>query len=255
MILPIRMCGAALAALIALAGCGRLLGIEDLRGPDTVDAPPDVPIGDTVKITGIVRGVLNGQQMPIASVRVELYRLPQDTPVATAISAQDGSYALDVPTNNMPIDGYLQASDPQGQLDTTFHYLPRPVTAAATLDLEMFSGSLLSQIATLYGTNHDPAAAAVFVTVIDPDDKPVAGVSVQAMQPTFVFHYNDPDRSPSPTAISTGPDGIALLFGVPSGTTITATGSLGGRTFPPASTRPTELASCHILTLRATATP
>jgi hypothetical protein len=256
----VRMYCAALAALAAvspLGGCGKLLGIDDLEGPRTDarppdDGTPDTQNGNTLRITGRVQGGDITAPMTVGGAVVELYELPGEARVATATSLADGTYTLDAPFSGTPINGFLAVTDGgQFNFNPTFHYLPRPLSAAAQLDLMMFDGSYLKGLATNYGVSHDPGRPALFVQVTDAAGMPVPGVQVLTqIGPLFPFRYNGFFGIPDPGANATWDDGRAFLFDVPNDNTFQVTGDRPGQTFGPASTRKMEAATCHFLTIR-----
>ena len=242
----------ALVSLTSLAGgCGKLLGIEDLRGADAGGPPPDGPQPDMqmssmIRFTGLVQGTRSQAPERIPGAKLSFFKLPEDTRVASATAETDGTYTLDVPNGNKPLDGYVRVNE-GGEFNVTYHYLGRPVTRDTQLDLDLFEGSFLKGASQAYGTSHDPIAPALFVQVID--QAPVAGVAMDQVSPLLLYHYNDGFGVPDPNATTTGVDGRAFLFNAPTGDKLTVSGSRTGATYGPRTTRQTEPATCYFVTI------
>ena len=208
--------------LAMLAGCGTILGIDDLHPPT---------------IHGTVRDL--GADT-VSNAVVVLYRDPDEqnpssTRVDDATSDARGRFAFPI-ASGLPLDGYLDLADPR--FVRTFSHLIQPLVEHADQDVELLTltPAGLHMLATDVGRAQDPSRWIVLAQVVDAGGSSLAGATVQAetsSPPTAVSQicYTDPlTSSPCGTGISTTrDDGKAWLFDVPENTTlkITATDSEG----------------------------
>jgi hypothetical protein len=229
----IRMTGA-LALVVALAGCGKLLGIADLQGPAgdaggdaalpdasapndaavdaAVDAAFDAPAGAST-ITGKLSTVDNfspGSRAPVGNAAVALFRLPGDVEVSRTTTNGQGGYTLSSPT--IGINGYVRGEAIAGSVyRATRHYLAGPLPAALALDVDLFSEDAIQALAAAqFGIQHMQTSNFAVVLVLESNGQPASGVVVSIPAASGVVRY-----SGSATQSSTSNDGIAYIFNIP----------------------------------------
>jgi hypothetical protein len=223
----------ALALVVALAGCGKLLGIADLQGPRSdaggdaappdasapndaafdaaVDAALDAPAGAST-ITGRLSTVDNfspGPRVPVGNASVAFFRLPGDVEVSRTTTNGQGGYTLSSPT--IGSNGYVQGEAIAGSVyRATRHYLARPLPAALALDVDLYSEDAIQALAAQFGIQHAQTSNFAVVQVLDADGQPASSVVVSVPAASGVVRY-----SGSATQSSTSNDGIAYIFNIP----------------------------------------
>ena len=240
---------ATLLASLTLVACGGGGDDPDAPGggidsPATIDAPradayagPDAPPGAftcngqqipttapaTVDIAGrTVEISLNGMT-PVANTRVDLFVQGMTTPVATAMSS--GAMATfmfaNQATGGVPVDGYLKATFPPDGAQArknVFVYPPTPIYADV---MNALVTSVKQQTIDFINLVIDPDQAdtngAVGILVTDCLGNPLAGAAVSTTPPGTDILYRDAAGNPDPSATVTGPDGIGIVFNVPTG--------------------------------------
>jgi len=208
-------------------GCGG--GGGDDGGGGSADAAPQVPA--TITIMGVAAEKSATGTTPKANVMVGAYRNSDpNTPVVTAMSDASGNYTLAIPTNGMPIDGYVKATL-TGLIDT-YLYPPRPLVAD-------FSGASIFMITTgtrdalsgaLCGNAQMDSNGAVAVLVEDTAAMPIAGASISSMPAAMKYCYNGTSGLPDKNATGTAADGIGYMLNVTAGE-VTVNASKSGQTF------------------------
>ncbi len=238
------ICRIALAALAALAGCDRILGIEELRLEDA-GPPPRLQLG------GVVRGTqAGGPPSPVAGVMLTFFE-PPDAPRVSTISSPAGTFELVVPTQGPLLEGFLATPFSTGPLQRTVHHLRRPVISDPSLVVEMFDTQTVVQLASLYGVTQDPGSTAVFVRAVDALGAPAPGVALQVAPAGLPVRYDDPGGMPSPIATATAPNGRAFVFNVPTSTNLSLSGVRLGSSFGPVGPLRTEPTTFYFVTLNS----
>lgn len=192
--------------LVLLAGCGKLLGISELSGPDAGD-------GSTVDAAAVYR-TLSGKVTKVTG----------GTPVGTvdAVSggrtlaqttiAGDGAYALQVPTDGAPFDVEVRIADTSATPTYDVHHVFYGPFAGdhAGIDVQLVTRADLLSLADLLGLPSTADLAQVLVEVRNAADAPVAGATVDALS-AFPLIYYTADGVPT-TSAATSDDGRAFLF-------------------------------------------
>jgi hypothetical protein len=214
----------------SIAACG---GDDGNGGGDAQppDSPVSVPAMITVTGTASARGV--GSSTPVEGVAVGAFRTSDEaTPVVSTTTDAQGMYTLVIPTNNMPVDGFIKATK-SGFADT-YLYPPAPLVAdfaGGSINMLSNEGQLptydLSYTFCTAGTV-DPSKGIIGVIVNDSSGTPVAGATTAADPAATKSCYTD-GTNPSGSATATAADGVALMFNVLGNETVSATKS--GLTF------------------------
>lgn len=203
--------------LVVVAACG-----DDGGGADASNIPAMITISGTTTARSTSSSML-------ANVTIAAYRNGDETtPVATTTSDAQGKYALVVPTNGQPLDGFLKAT-----LSTymdAYLYPPFVVSADfAGASINMLTPNTMDLLAnTLCAANQTTATGAIAVIVIDAAEMPVAGAMAASAPAASKVCYMS-GGFPSRNATVTDTDGIAYMFNVTGQATVSATKS--GATF------------------------
>jgi hypothetical protein len=166
-----------------------------------------------IDLAGDVTGFDGAMSSMVQGTKIELFK--NNVLALTTTSGAMGKFAfVDVPTNNMPVDGYLHATDPK-YLDT-YVYPPYPITKdTPNARILLVSPSTLDLLPVLGLPTQDPQKAFIGVLVVDCDGNAVQGATVTT-NPAGTVKYGM-GQLPSNTATSTGVDGLAYVFNVPAG--------------------------------------
>jgi hypothetical protein len=193
-----------------------------------MDAPPNVPA--MITVSGMATERSAGGTAPLNGVMVGAYRNSDpNTAVVMAMSDATGMYSLNIPTNGMPLDGFVKATY-NGVLDT-YLYPPKPLVADfASASIFMVSANTLDLLSNLLcRSQQDLAKGVVAVLVSDSANAPVAGATVSSTPAAVKYCYNM-GGSPSMSATMTDADGIGYMLNVTAGE-VTVMASKSGLTF------------------------
>ena len=164
---------------------------------------------------------------PEAGVAVAAYAVGSTTPLGMTTSDAQGMYSLTVPTSGQPIDGYLKATK-SGMVDS-YVYPPAPIAADTTgATATLVSSSNFSELLSLEGASSN--AGTIILIVLDATSNPVQGATVKSSPAASKTTYMGSNGEPFSTS-STYSDGLAFLFGVPTGTDVTVSATKSGSTF------------------------
>jgi hypothetical protein len=242
-------------ALVVLTGCSSILGIDDLQGPSaagdaaTGDTPPpdDAPVDQlvvpsTIRLTGVVTRSDNFSPVPNTTIR--FLRLPGNSELANTTTLGDGAYQLDLPTGGDPVAGYFKIGpDSTGAIPENNLYLVEPLVMDGTnYTMVVYPGANISQMRQACGTGINPNAAVVVAMVIDANDKPVAGATVEA-EPASPVCY-------SGSASVTGSDGAAIFANAPIAPTQLVVRLPGGMMVGPRTVVVDRPGSFHLIGMR-----
>jgi hypothetical protein len=218
-------------ALVTLAGCSQVLGIEGLSarsdaavaGDAASDSGPDAPIPPMIRLEGLTQ-IENPSPAPIGGVIVEYLSLA-DAVVAQTTSGIDAKFSFAVPSQGGALDGYLRATTTDNRTVVTVQYFAQPVTAdTARIVVRTVEGAVLSQLANLCGSDTANTGVAV-ASIRDATDAPVIGAMVTTL-PLGKYCALD-GGFPKQTNVS-GSNGDVFAFEVPDGrTTIDVVSSKG----------------------------
>jgi len=222
-------------AFIVVAACG---GSSDKPNGDVdaatnidakvfLDAPPIVP--QMITISGKTSERSISGETDVTGVTMSIFaNSNESTAIATAMSNAQGNYTMMVPTNGMPIDGYLVASK-AGYVDV-FMYPSSPFIANdMEAHVNMMTQSNKDFLNSLASGGQMAGKGMIGLQVRDASG-PVAGATVTSMPASGAYRYNGSNGLPSGTATTTSSDGVAFMFNVPSGP-ITVTATKAGMTF------------------------
>jgi hypothetical protein len=210
---------------IALAGCGKILGIDDLHGPGgngTVDAQTDgasIDAAPSVEISGQITEIdpLSFQSDPVPNLPVELRGTPGDALLASGATDGNGRFRLNVQTHGAPVVGYVHAMGKVVNAEDAYYFV-RPLTADTILtNFVLFTQQGISLLAQFYGVAApSPQNALVFTFVTGSDGTGKAGIAIQAGPNAGAVRYFDAQGNiPDPSLTMTSASGIAIVFDVP----------------------------------------
>ena len=197
--------------------CGMLcVAVAACSGDDT--ARPDAEqVAAILRVSGTAVEYGASGTTPLEGVRVGGYRSSDETTEAThTITAADGSYALDLETGGVAIDGYFKAT--KDTFMTTYLYPPGLVDQdfldARVAMLKPDTFMLLTD--TFCGANQLATNGAIVVIVADSNTAPIAGAVVGSSPAATKYCYNQ-GGYPNRNETSTDTDGIAYYLNVPAG--------------------------------------
>lgn len=183
----------------------------------------------TVDISGSTAEISATGYDPVPGATVDLFLAGGVTPVATTTSAGvDATWAFnDFVTGGVALDGFLRATFATGNRKTVFVYPPRPIfentnnVTVATVSQDLIDLVINPALAN---PDQDPANGGVGVLVTDCLGNPLAGAVVTTTPAGTQVLYRNATGEPDPTATSTGPDGIGIVFNVPPGNVVVDAG-------------------------------
>jgi hypothetical protein len=213
--------------VIALAGCSKILGIDDLHGPGgngSVDAQLDGPRLDAapnIKVSGQITQIdpINFASHPVPNLPVELRGTPGDVLRASGTTDANGQFDLDVATSGAPVVGYVHAMGKVINAEDAYYFV-RPLTRDTLLtNFVLFTQQGIGLLAQFYGAPApNPQNALVFTFVTGADGAGKAGVAIQAGPNAGAVRYFDAQGNiPDPALTMTSASGIAVVFDVPPG--------------------------------------
>jgi hypothetical protein len=225
-----RLASLSLAAL-ALTGCTRILGIEQLTtgdaGPTSGDgAPPgrdSGPVPAQLTVSGALTPVSAGTSV---NVIVELHTLDDQLVTSVIGDPATSTYSLVVDTQGAPVRGYVRVQDPQNQVVSTRVYFPKPLEADTDLPVSLFTINDLAMLASTGGVVFSPQPSVLLLFVTDAQGQPVPGAIVDPGGPADLRYAGD-TAAPSQQFMATGASGIAWAFNCPPGVRTPAAQSLG----------------------------
>jgi hypothetical protein len=186
-----------------------------------MDAPPTVP--PMVEISGTAaEGGLSGST-PVAGVTIEVFRIDDTTPIGTAVTDAQGKYSIMIPTNGMPVNGYVKGSKSGTNYKTSYSYPPGPVIENSLgNDLNMITNSNFNLLNQFAGGNQMAGKGVIALAVVEKSGGTVSGATVVSVPAAGPYRYNDTNGYPSSQASATAGDGFAYIFNVGGKVTINA---------------------------------
>jgi hypothetical protein len=183
----------------------------------------------TVSGTAAERGS-GSSSTPIAGLLVSVFKTSDDaTPVGTAMTDAQGKYSIMVMTNGASFDGFVKGAK-SGYVDS-YDYSDGPFVGNTTADLNMITPSNFSLLSTFAGGNQQSSKGLIVLAVLDSNMMPVAGATVASNPAASPYRYNGASGIPDQNATSTGADGAAFMFNVPSTANVTVSATKTGMTF------------------------
>lgn len=222
--------GMRFSLVVPLFGLLFACGGDDGGGGATPDAPSNIPA--EITISGVAAQKDAGGTTPKMGVMISAYRnSDQNTPVVMTTSDAAGMYSLTIPTNGMPVDGYVKATL-SGVFDT-YLYPPKALSedfsGASIYMVDMSTADTLSSL--LCGSQQDYSKGVVAILVVDEANNPVEGAMVMSTPAAVKTCFNGDSGFPDKTKNMTAADGIAYLLNLPTGD-VSVTASKSGLTFP-----------------------
>jgi hypothetical protein len=181
-----------------------------------------------ITVTGSVMAQSVSGSTPLPGVTLAVYRVSNDSAViAMATSDAQGHYAITVPTNNQPVDGYVKATM-TGYVDT---YVYPPIALIA--DYSGNDANLLDT--TTYGLLRSfgggtAGKGVIALAIQDASGQGVAGATLSTTPASAVYKYSDASGNPTGTS-GTMADGQAFAFDAPPTGELTITAMKTGVTF------------------------
>lgn len=236
------------AALLGACGGGSSTDQVDVDAAPVIDATPPTPDApqfcagfdlpttaqNPVLVSGGVYTLSINGATPIGGADLQVYDESGTSLVGTTSVAQGnnvGDFALDIVTDGVPVNGYIEALA-EGFI-TTRVYPPTPLAAAqdnvAVLMLSPENFDFLN--GTFLQETVDPAAAWIGVAVLDAGGQGIAGATVSSFPAAGAVHYNQ-GGIPNSGATVTDDDGVAYLVNVPAGE-VTVSATVGGTELRP----------------------
>jgi hypothetical protein len=226
------------AMLVVVAACSANGGGDPANGVDGgttsdgkvfMDAPANVPTMITFAGTAAERGS-GSSSTPIAGLTVGVYKTSDEsTPVGTATTDAQGTYSITVTTNGAPFDGFVKGSK-SGYVDS-YDYSDGPLIGNVAADLNMITPSNFSLLSTFAGGNQQSSKGLIVLAVLDSSMNPISGAKVSSNPASGTYRYNGSSGIPDQNAMSTGADGAAFMFNVPSTQSVTVAATKTGMTF------------------------
>jgi len=209
----------AAVALLALAGCSQILGLDDFH---RVDAAADTAV-DTPTATLSGRVSENSVAF-VADATVAFVRLPDHATVSSTISNSIGQYSLAVPIDT---DGYLSVERMTDE--NTLQYLDPPVTADRSLTAFVFTPAYVDQLAAHVSITQSASSGFMLLQIRDAQQNGLAGATADVAGGTpYYFDSNGPEVG----LTMTDAGGLAAVFNLPARTT-TVTVTMGAVTTAP----------------------
>jgi hypothetical protein len=211
-----------------------------------LDAPssPDAPLppnlaclgqplpttaADPLAIAGTVFAASRYDLAPVAAATATVRRRSDDAILATATTANDGSFAAAVASAGHSVDAYVTIAA-SGDLATRVD--PGDPLAGGENVLAVVADD--AEVARWYadaGASRAAGEGALVVLVVDCQPKALAGTTIEvAPAPTAIVYFDDTAKRWNPTLTSSS-NGYALVIGAASRVTITA--HAGAIAFPP----------------------
>lgn len=200
-------------------------------GDDGMARPDAKVVAPILHVSGKAEEYGASGTMPLEGVRIGGYRSSdENTEVTYTLTAADGTYALDLETGGVAIDGYFKAT--KDTYMTTYLYPPGLVdqdfASARVAMLKPDTFTLLTD--TFCGANQQATNAAIVVIVADANNTPMAGAMIGSSPAAAKYCYNQ-GGYPNRSATATDTDGIAYYLDVPAGK-VTVNALEAGVSFP-----------------------
>jgi hypothetical protein len=205
-----------LASMMACATDAGQPDDDDTGGSDDVSSGP-------VSLSGKHLEQGSGGSKPLAGATIAVYKTSDDSQVATTTTAADGTFALDLPTDNC--DCYVKASK-SGYADT-YLYPAAPWRQSRTLEIAQLTSTTFSLLNTFAGGS--TSKGLIIATLVNDSGDPVSGAKITSSPASGSYKYSDGTGQPSGSS-STSADGIAFFMSAPVGA-VSISASKSGMTF------------------------
>jgi hypothetical protein len=190
--------------------------------------PPVGVVPDPLTIAGHTISISAGAPASVAGAAVEVRKVSDDSVLASATSAADGTYTVSVATAGASVTGYIHAAADSFAPSNLFP--PDPIQASiGSLTVPLFATSLLPLLATLAGTAIVPGDGIAILQINDCAGESMAGVQVQLVgtnADTKIVYGAGSQGLPNPQATATDESGTVFVINIPPGP-ITIKGTYG----------------------------
>lgn len=199
--------------------------------------PLPTTASDPIIISGNAYTASTAGQAALQGAIAEAFQVGSATVLASDTSDVDGLYTLTIPNSGMaPIDGYVKGTfSPAGTYKDTYLYPPFPLAADTDqAPLLFITPSTMNLLGFVSGTSQSTSHGFFGVLVIDCAGNPVAGATVSvspssstAGAVTKIVYVGD-NNIPDQALTSTGANGLAFVFNVPTGDVVVDAMTDGG---------------------------
>jgi hypothetical protein len=180
-------------------------------------APTTAP--DPLVTTGKLFAIVDYQVHALGGVTVAVRRLSDDGVIASATTADDGSFSISFASGGHAPAAYYYVDD--GVHRPTYAYLEQPLTGALDALLIVADDAELTRWYTDAGDTWDASARTVIAMVTDCAPK-VTAASVSAAPAPAHLAYYDPSAQLWKPGLTESPNGYALLAHAAASVAITA---------------------------------
>lgn len=227
----------ACSALLALAGCASLVGIDDFgpddagvgrgddaRGDDGLPPPGDAPAAITIIGTAHLDPA-TAAATTIANSSASFTR-DGDPPISTFTDAT-GTFRFDFVTDGTAVSGFVDVRS------TAAIFQPRRYLFDVVGDQQIAMTGLtvprMQELASFAQASQSVTTGCIFVVVRDAvGGQKLSGATVDAQGLGTLRYHSDQNNLPGTDRSSTGASGAAWVFAVPPGS-VTLTATLGTR--------------------------
>ncbi|HTJ43414.1 MAG TPA: hypothetical protein VL463_15020 [Kofleriaceae bacterium] len=227
-----RRAAHAAAVACALGACtvnNYNYGQADARGADGAPPGPDAFVPEdpscghplptnapaTITLKGNVGAVANGTFGPAAGAIVDLVRIGETVPVASASADTSGNFTIVAQTGGRPIDGYLRAHSGTGRDNYAYPIAPY-ATDASNIPLVIVDQAFYDELAAAGGATQDPAKAFFLAQAVDCDGKQLIG-AMFTIDPSAGASIAYPRTDGSGNGAATDTSGEAIINNVAPG--------------------------------------
>jgi hypothetical protein len=228
-------------AIVSLVGCDALFGIHQLTGDAGRNARVDSAGMDATLTTITISGTafsVGGSGSAGLVATIAAYPASDvtgsGTALASTMSDSTGAFSLAIPTDGSAVDAVVKGTPPPGTGSAaymdTYLWLPQPLTSYSGVPLQFLTPMLAEQAAGVcnIGVFYSGSDAMIVLKVLTAPTVSagtgVAGATVTSSPAAQTLCYDDSMGNPQASAMTTGSDGVAMLFNVtPGSTTVSAT--------------------------------
>jgi hypothetical protein len=169
--------------------------------------------GPSITVHGTASMQTTTMMIPIQSAAAQFRRL-DGTVAGTATTDTNGTFTFTVPTNGMPVDGFVQIGATGVYTGVTF--VQHATTSVPLLPVILFDESALSSFAAASGTNHHSPSACLLVHITGAAGAPLANAKLFTTIGNVRYH-DAQTGGPTLTRDTTDASGLVWVFGLPPG--------------------------------------
>jgi hypothetical protein len=212
--------------LLSLLGCGSGGGGgggDDDGGQVASDAAvtrdgasPGPDASTRIVITGLAQTIQGTSAVNLAGASLEAYRKSGGAALATATSAADGNYTLNIDTAGVPFDGYIKGTS-SGRLDS-YLYFPRALPGNTPNATVLFmSQQTVGLLGLAGGFSQQASKGLLGVAVVTAAGTPVAGATFTIAPAGSAKVVYTANMVPSASATATDTGGAAVIANTDTG--------------------------------------